>query len=39
VSVRLMSSELVGSLERDHGARVEVEDLSLEDIFLEMQDA
>jgi ABC-2 type transport system ATP-binding protein len=39
VSVRLTSPELVGSLERDHGARVQVEDLSLEDIFLEMQDA
>lgn len=39
VSVRLTSPDLVGSLERDHGARVQVEDLSLEDIFLEMQDA
>jgi ABC-2 type transport system ATP-binding protein len=39
VSVRLTSPEVVESLERAHGARVAVEDLSLEDIFLEMQDA
>jgi ABC-2 type transport system ATP-binding protein len=39
VSVRLTSPQVLESLERDHGARVQVEDLSLEDIFLEMQDA
>ena len=39
VSVRLTSPQLLESLERDHAARVQVEDLSLEDIFLEMQDA
>ena len=39
VSVRLTSPQLLESLEREHAARVQVEDLSLEDIFLEMQDA
>jgi ABC-2 type transport system ATP-binding protein len=39
VSVRLASPDLLETLERDHAARIHVEDLSLEDIFLEMQDA
>jgi len=39
VSVRMPSPQILESLERDHAARVQVEDLSLEDIFLEMQDA
>jgi len=39
VSVRLPSPDLLDTLQRDHAARIRVEDLSLEDIFLEMQDA
>ncbi len=36
ISVTDCSDALVARLERDHGARVEVQNLSLEDIFLEM---
>ena len=39
VTVRLSTPELLESVERSHGAKVRVEDLSLEDIFLEMSDA
>jgi len=39
VSVRGISPGLVEEVRRDFGASVRVEDLSLEDIFLEMQDA
>jgi ABC-2 type transport system ATP-binding protein len=39
VSVRLATPDLLETLQRDHAARIHVEDLSLEDIFLEMQDA
>jgi ABC-2 type transport system ATP-binding protein len=39
VSVRMPTPEVLASLERDYDARIQVEDLSLEDIFLEMQDA
>jgi ABC-2 type transport system ATP-binding protein len=37
VSVRAASPDLLESIEREHAARIRVEDLSLEDIFLEMQ--
>jgi ABC-2 type transport system ATP-binding protein len=39
VSVRTTSPDLLESIQRDHAATVRVEDLSLEDIFLEMQHA
>jgi ABC-2 type transport system ATP-binding protein len=39
VSVRAASPDLLESIERDYSASVRVEDLSLEDIFLEMQHA
>jgi ABC-2 type transport system ATP-binding protein len=39
VSVRAASPDLLDSIQRDHAATVRVEDLSLEDIFLEMQHA
>jgi ABC-2 type transport system ATP-binding protein len=39
VSVRAASPGLLESIRRDHSASVRVEDLSLEDIFLEMQHA
>jgi ABC-2 type transport system ATP-binding protein len=39
VSVRTASADLLETIQRDHAATVRVEDLSLEDIFLEMQHA
>lgn len=39
VSVRLASPGMIDDVRRAHDASVRVEDLSLEDIFLEMQDA
>lgn len=38
VSVRAFDGSMVERLEREHGANVAVEDLNLEDIFLEMDD-
>lgn len=39
VSVRAASPEFLETIQRQHAASVRVEDLSLEDIFLEMQHA
>jgi ABC-2 type transport system ATP-binding protein len=36
VSVRTASAEMVEQIERDHSASVKIEDLNLEDIFLEL---